>query len=182
VKTVGAILVIVLVVSMFIILVCATLALTVGEPPSALGTVSAGTALLAAGLLSLGEAVSKSGSGVKVGRLSSFAFGIGCCTMGIVFLGYYLLPERYMVWTAVVVLASFALGLLGMWIDGRVYERETRRNSQLWARVNELPEERREKIHGLARSGQRREAIKEAKHLLGISLGDAAFVAAELKE
>ena len=69
--------------------------------------------------------------------------------------------------------------MLGMWIDGRAYARDTRRNSQLRSRVNGLSEEQQEKIRGLAKSGQRLEAIKEAKQLLGISLGDAAFVAEE---
>jgi hypothetical protein len=137
VKTVEASLVIVLVVSLFVSLVCATLALTVGESPVTLGSVSAGTALTAAGLLGLGEAVSKSGSparwrgsGVKVGRLSSFAFGAGCCAMGVVFLGYDLLPERGLVWAGVVILASFALGFLGMWTDRRAHDRGARQSGQ----------------------------------------------------
>lgn len=185
-RTVEAILVVMLLVSMLVLLGCSILAFTVGEPPAALGTISAGTMALATGLLCLGEAVSKGGSrakwrgsDAKVGRLSSFAFGIGGCAMGVVFLGYYLLPEQYLVWTAVVFLASFALALLGMRIDRRAYARETRRNSQLRSQVNGLPEEQRDKIRGLAKSEQRLEAITEAKHLQGISLGDAAFVAEE---
>jgi hypothetical protein len=135
-RIVEAILVVVLLVSMLVVVVCSTLALTVGEPPAALGAISAGTAALAVGLLGLGEAVSNSGSpakwrgsDVKVGRLASFAFGMGWCAMGVAFLGYDVLPERYLVWAAVVVLASFALGLLGMWIDGRAYARRAKRNS-----------------------------------------------------
>ena len=51
----------------------------------------------------------------------------------------------------------------------------------LRARVNGLAEEEREAIRWLAKSGQRLQAIKEAKRILGVSLGDAAFVAEELK-
>jgi hypothetical protein len=54
----------------------------VGRTTRRLATISAGTMLLAVGLLCLGEAPGKSGprarwarSDVKVGRLSSFAFG-----------------------------------------------------------------------------------------------------------
>jgi hypothetical protein len=146
VRTVEAIFVGVLLVSMLVLLVCSILAFTVGEPPAALGTISAGTMALVTGLLCLGEAVSKGGScakwrgsDAKVGRLSSFAFGIGGCAMGVAFLGYGLLPERYLLWSAVVFLASFALALLGMWIDGRAYARETRRDNPLRSQVNGLP-------------------------------------------
>jgi hypothetical protein len=47
---------------MFVTLVCGVLAFTVGKPPDALGLLSAGTAAMSVGLLTLGEAVSKSGS------------------------------------------------------------------------------------------------------------------------
>jgi hypothetical protein len=51
---------------------------------------------------------------------------------------------------------------------------------ELRAKVNDLPMEAREAICRLAKSGQRLEAIKEAKRVLDVSLGDAAFVAEEL--
>src|SRR5262249_15580829 len=112
-QTIKAILVVLLLASMFVTLVCGVLALTVGKPPDALGLVGAGTAALSVGLLALGEAVSKSGSparwrgtDVKVGRLSSFAFGIGGCAPGIAFLGYELLPERYLFWVGSIFIAS----------------------------------------------------------------------------
>jgi hypothetical protein len=56
-------------------------------------------------------------SDAKVGRLSSFAFGLACCAFGTLFLGYGWLPEQYRLWVAVVWLASLALALLGQWID-----------------------------------------------------------------
>jgi hypothetical protein len=143
VRIVKAIFVVVLLVSMLLLLLCSILAFTVGEPPAAVGIISAGTMALAIGVLCLGEAVSKSGSpakwrgsDAKVGRLSSFAFGVGGCAMGIVFLGYDVLPEEYRIWGAAVFLSSWALALLGMWIDGRAYARKTRRNSQLRSGVN----------------------------------------------
>jgi len=96
-----------------------------GEPLA----ISCGVMLLVTGVFSLREAVDKTAdrpkwarSNVKVGRLSALAFGIGSCAIGTVFLGYGWLPERYGVWATVVFLASFALGLLGQWIDGRAYE------------------------------------------------------------
>jgi uncharacterized Zn finger protein (UPF0148 family) len=52
----------------------------------------------------------------------------------------------------------------------------------LRARVNGLPKEEREAIRRLAKSGQRLEAIKETKRILGVSLGDAALVAEDLKQ
>lgn len=53
---------------------------------------------------------------------------------------------------------------------------------ELRAQINALPEEQREAIRQLAKSGQRLEAVKEAKRVLGVSVGDAAFVAGELAE
>ena len=135
-QTIKAILVVLLLASTFVALVCGVLALTVGKPPDALGLVSAGTAAMSVGLLTLGEAVSKSGSparwrgtDVKVGRLSSFAFGISGCALGVAFLGYELLPERYLFWVGGVFLASFPLALVGQKIDGLASKRAARRES-----------------------------------------------------
>jgi len=134
VKTVKTILVVVLLVNVLVMLGCGVVAFMVGEPP-ALGAMSAGTMLLATGLLCLGEAVSKSGpivrwrgTDVKDSRLSSFAFGVGACAMGVVFLGHGWLPERYGLWAAVVFLASLALALLGSRIKARA-SRDGRRNT-----------------------------------------------------
>jgi hypothetical protein len=132
-QTIKAILVIVLIVSMLAGLVCGVLALTVGKPPDALGRICGGAAALAVGLLILSEAVSKSGSparwrgsDVQVGRLSSFALGIGACALGVVFLGGEFLPERYLLWLGIVFAASFPLALLGQKIDGFVHARTAR--------------------------------------------------------
>ena len=133
-QAIRAILVLLLLASMFVTLVCGVLALTVGKAPDALGLVSAGTAVMSVGLLILGEAVSKSGSpaqwrgtDVKVGRLSSFAFGIGACALAVVFLGYELLPERYLFWVGGVFIASFPLALVGQKLDGLADKRAMRR-------------------------------------------------------
>ena len=53
---------------------------------------------------------------------------------------------------------------------------------ELRERVKELPKEQREAIRQLAKSGQRWEAIKEATRALGVTPGEAAFVAGELAE
>jgi hypothetical protein len=132
-QTIKAILVVLLLASMFVSLMCGVLALTVWKPPNALSLVIAGTATMSVGLLTLGEAVSKSGSSarwwgtdVKVGRLSSFAFGIGGCALGVAFLGYKLLPERYLFWVGGVFIASFPLALVGQKIDGLASKRAAR--------------------------------------------------------
>jgi hypothetical protein len=133
-QTIKVILVVLLLASMFVTMVCSTLGLVAGKSPNALGLVSAGIAVMSAGLLALGEAVSKSGSSarwrwtdVKVGRLSSFAFGIGCCALGVAFLGHELLPERYLFWVGGVYVASFPLALVGQKLDGLASRRAARR-------------------------------------------------------
>jgi hypothetical protein len=140
VKTVEAILVGVLVLSMLVFFVCGILAFAFRGPPAFPAAISVGTGLLAFGFLCLGMAVGKTGpharvarSDVKVGRLSSFAFGVACCAFGTLFLGYGWLREHYGLWVAVVWLASLALALLGQWIDTRAYERKTRQNGQAMA-------------------------------------------------
>ena len=132
-QTIKAILVALFVASMFVTMVCGVLGLTLGKPPDARGLVSAGIALISFGLLTLGEAVSKGGSQakwrgteVKVGRLSSFAFGVSACSLGVVFLGYEFLPERYRIWIGGVFAASFPLALLGQKIDGLAFKRAAR--------------------------------------------------------
>ncbi len=52
----------------------------------------------------------------------------------------------------------------------------------LRARLNELPNEDREAIRGLVNSGRRIEAIKEARRILELSIGDASFVVEQLRE
>jgi hypothetical protein len=135
-QTIKTVLVVLLFASMFVTLVCGVLTLTVGRPPDALGLVSAGTAMMSVGLLTLGEAFSKSGwqarwrgTGVTVGRLSSFAFGIGGCALGVVFLGYGLLPERHLFWVGGAFTASFPFALVGQKIDGLASKRAARRES-----------------------------------------------------
>ena len=44
-------------------------------------------------------------------------------------------------------------------------------------RINGLSQEQKEAMRDLATSGDRVNAIRNAKHLLGVSVGDAAFVA-----
>lgn len=133
-QTIKTILVVLLFAGMFVTLGCGVLALTVGKPPQVVGLVSAGTAMTSVGLLILEEAFGKSGSparwrgtDVKVGRLSSFAFGIGACALGVAFLGYELLPERYLYWVGVALIASFPLALVGQKIDGLASKRAARR-------------------------------------------------------
>jgi len=130
-KTFHTMLVAALFVSMAVFLVCWLLVFTRLVELEALSVLSAGMALLSVGLLCLGEAFSRSGShakwrgsDVKVGRLSSFAFGVGFCAMGTVFLGYGWLPGEYRLWGAAVFLACWALALLGQFLDGRAYERQ----------------------------------------------------------
>ncbi len=97
-----------------------------------------GVVLLVTGLFCLRGAADKTadrgrwrGSKVKVGRLSSFAFGVGFCAMGSVFLGFgWLLPQSYGIWAAAVFVASWVLAVLGQFLDNRAYEREVRRSSQ----------------------------------------------------
>jgi hypothetical protein len=93
-RTVAVILIVVVFVSMLGLAAGVIVAFALGEPPAAWARISGGTMSLAGGLLLLGAAVSKSaargtwrGSDVKFGRLSSFAFGMGSCAMGVVALG-----------------------------------------------------------------------------------------------
>jgi len=159
------------------------LAWTRQVPPGEPLTTSCGVMLLVTGLFCIRGTASKTAdrgkwarSNVKVGQLSAFGFGVVFCSIGAAFLGFNWLPKQLSIWLVGAVMAGFALTWVGQALDGRAYKRQMR------AWVNGLPEEQREKIRGLARSGHRLEAIKEAKHLLGISLGDAAFVAKELKD
>jgi hypothetical protein len=158
-QTIKAILVIVLIVSMLVGLVCGVSALAVGKPPDVIGLICAGAAALAVGLLTLSEAVSKSGSPAKwrgsdvpVGRLSSFALGIGGCALGVAFLGAELLPERYLLWLGSVFIASFPLALLGQKIDGLVHTRLARQGRP--ASAPSSPEVREVRIAQPASSGR----------------------------
>jgi hypothetical protein len=89
-----------------------------------------GLMALVMGIFELREATHRADGGkwrrsdVPVGRLSAFAFGLGGCAIGVAFLGHGWLTNRIVpglvfFWAFV---ASFALGLLGQWIDGRAYE------------------------------------------------------------
>jgi hypothetical protein len=93
--------------------------------------ISGGTMALVVGLFSLREAFSTTAergkwrhSEVPCGRLSSFAFGLGFCAVGVATLSYRWLIDQIVPGLVFfgTFIASFVLGLVGQQLDARRYE------------------------------------------------------------
>jgi hypothetical protein len=97
-------------------------------PPGEPLAISGGVMLLVSGLFCLRAAADKTAeaargkwarSNVKVGRLSEFAFGVGFCSIGAVFLGSNRLPGWFGIAPFVLYVASWALAWIGAILDRR---------------------------------------------------------------